>query len=139
MKIIMIKKRRIFLVVIVVIFLFLWVMSWDFSGENLELKYGASFSRFHADELKLEWRPVYLGILDDLGVRRLRFSAHWPLTEPKEGKYNFTELDFQFREAEKRDAKIVLAVGRRLPGWPECHTPEWVKKLPIEQQKERVE
>ena len=28
-----------------------------------------------------------------------------------------------------------MAVGRRLPGWPECHTPDWADKLPLDQQK----
>ncbi len=67
-----------------------------------------------------------MAILDDLKVRNLRFSAHWPLTEPEDGKYNFEELDFQMEEARKRNASVILAVGRRLPGWPECHEPEWL-------------
>lgn len=89
--------------------------------------YGVSFSRFHTDELKIDWKETYLAILDDLEVRNLRFSAHWPLTEPEEGEFNFEELDFQIKEAEKRNASVILAVGRRLPGWPECHEPDWMK------------
>ena len=96
--------------------------------------YGVSFSKFHSDELKLGWKETYLAILDDLKVRHLRLTAHWPLTQPKDGVYNFSELDFQIREAEKRNASVILAVGRRLPGWPECHTPDWVSKLPLDQQ-----
>jgi len=34
-------------------------------------------------------------------------------------------------EAQKRDAKVLLVVGRRVPRWPECHTPEWVAKQGI--------
>jgi len=29
-------------------------------------------------------------------------------------------------QAQERGAKIILAVGYRLPRWPECHQPEWV-------------
>lgn len=92
-----------------------------------ELTYGASFSRFHSDELHLDWKEVYLAILNDLKIRHFRFSAHWPLTEPEDNGYNFEELDFQIAEAKKVDASVILAVGRRLPGWPECHEPEWFK------------
>ncbi len=95
-----------------------------------KITYGVSFSKFHADELKLDWKETYLALLNDLGVRHFRFTAHWPNTEPVEGKFNFSELDFQMAEAQKRGADIILAVGRRLPGWPECHTPDWVKSNP---------
>ncbi len=104
----------------------LWVFSLDFSFKDNKPQYGVSFSRFHADELKLDWKTVYLATLNDLGVRNFRFSAHWPLTEPQENVFNFKELDFQISEAKKRNASVILAIGRRLPGWPECHDPQWV-------------
>ena len=118
------KKILLFLIIVVIAGFF--VLSID-SKKSEKFTYGISFSRFHADELKLNWKESYLAILNDLGVRNFRFSAHWPLTEPEEGKYNFEELDFQIKEAEKVGASVILAVGRRLPGWPECHEPEWLK------------
>src|SRR3989344_3987172 len=42
-----------------------------------------------------------------------------------------TELDYQIAEAERVGAEVVLAVGRRLPRWPECHIPEWASKLDV--------
>ncbi len=113
----------------------LLLLSIDYSKPE-EFKYGVSFSRFHADELGLNWKETYLAILNDLGVRNFRFSAHWPLTEPEEGKFNFEELDFQMNEAQKAGASVILAVGRRLPGWPECHEPQWVQ---VESGKLKVE
>src|SRR3990167_8489909 len=130
-------KYRI-LLILVVVAAFLWVLSWDLYSNKTEFVYGVSFSRFHSDELKLDWKKTYLAILDDLKVRRLRLTAHWPLTEPKDGIYNFSELDFQIKEAEKRNATVILAVGRRLPGWPECHTPDWAAKLPLDQQRVKL-
>ena len=121
----MIRKTK-FLIGVGIILSILFVFSFNFSPTE-DFKYGVSFSRFHTDELGLDWKEVYLAILDDLAVRHFRFSAHWPLTEPEEGKYNFEELDFQMKEAEKRDASVILAVGRRLPGWPECHEPKWLQ------------
>ena len=118
--------KKIFLLILVAVILALYFLSLDYHKPD-KLFYGVSFSRFHSDELKLDWKETYLAIQNDLGVRKFRFSAHWPMVEPTEGNYNFEELDFQIKEAEKVGASVILAVGRRLPGWPECHEPEWVK------------
>lgn len=109
------------------------LMSFRAAPEGIE--YGASFTKLHADELHLDWKEVYLAMLDDLGVRHLRLSAHWPMIEPERDAFDFSAMDYQIREATKRDASIVLSVGRRLPRWPECHTPKWVGTMPWDEQK----
>lgn len=91
--------------------------------------FGLTFSRFKAEYLNLDWRETYLAILDDLKVRQLRLAAYWPDIESQPDSLNFSNLDWQIDEAEKRGAKIILAVGLRLPGWPECHLPDWAKDL----------
>ena len=101
----------------------------SFRNIPAHIEYGASFSKLHADELQLDWKAVYLALLDDLGVKKLRLSAHWPMIEPEEGVFNFSELDLQMREAAAHDASVILAVGRKTPGWPECHTPDWAGGL----------
>ena len=121
------KKIKISIVVILVFCAVLFVLSFDFYPAK-NFTYGVSFSRFHADELGLDWKETYLAILNDLKVKHFRFSAHWPMVEPEEGKYNFQELDFQIKEAQKAGASVILAIGRRLPGWPECHEPEWLSR-----------
>ena len=126
------NKFKIFLIAVLLLAGGFYVLSLRPLPQSIT--YGVSFSRFHSDELKLDWKKKYLAILDDLKVKHLRLTAHWPLTQPKDGVYNFSEMDFQIEEAEKRNASVILAVGRRLPGWPECHTPDWVSKLPLDQQ-----
>lgn len=101
-------------------------------------QYGVSFNTLYARELGLEWESVYLAVLDDLGVRHLRLAAHWPMVEPQEGVWNFEELDRQVALAEEYDATVVLAVGRRLPRWPECHVPLWAKEKSWEEQKQEL-
>lgn len=102
-----------------------------------QLKFGVNFSKGRAEALELDWRENYLAILDDLGAKRLRLGAYWDAIEKEEGVYDFSELDWIVSEAEKRDAKIILAIGKRLPGWPECHEPFWVQnqKLNIKNKK----
>lgn len=93
------------------------------------IRYGATFSKFRTDELKLPWKETYDAIIDDLKVRRLRLVAHWQMVEPERDRYNFEELDYEMRRAEEVGAEVILAVGRRLPSWPECHMPEWARQL----------
>lgn len=114
------------------------LFSLSFRSSADEIRYGVSFSKFRSEELGLPWQETYLALLDDLGVRNLRLVAHWPMIEPEKGSYDFSALDFQIKEAEKRGAKVILAVGRRLPSWPECHEPTWAKALPPEEQKEAL-
>ncbi len=133
----MITKKRVIILALVFVLATLWVLSLDLSPDK-NFVYGVSFSRFHSDELKLDWKKAYIAILDDLKIRHLRLTAHWPLTEPKKGVYNFSELDFQIKEAEKRGDTIILAIGHRLPGWPECHTPDWVVSLSDVQHKQEL-
>jgi Beta-galactosidase len=96
------------------------------------ITYGMSFNTMYAKELGLDWKETYDAILNDLGVRHLRLAAHWPMVEPQSGVYNFEELDYQIAKAEAVNAEVILAVGRRLPRWPECHVPEWATKLSAE-------
>jgi hypothetical protein len=99
-----------------------------------QIIYGMSFNTMYATELQLDWKQTYDAIIDELGVRHFRLAAHWPMIEPERGVYNFSELDYQIQRAEEVGATVVLAVGRRLPRWPECHVPEWAKSLPLEEQ-----
>lgn len=93
-----------------------------------QITYGMSFNTMYARELGLDWRETYDAILYDLGVRDLRLAAHWPMVEPIPNVYNFAEIDYQLDVANEVGASVVFAVGRRLPRWPECHTPEWIKE-----------
>jgi len=137
-------RRKIKKICIILTLLFIIVASvlFIFSLEKIpeKITYGASFSKLHADELGLDWRDVYLAMLDELGIRHFRLSAHWPNIEPQKDTYNFVDLDFQMKEAQKRGVSVILTVGRRLPGWPECHEPHWTTNLSKEEtQKELLE
>jgi hypothetical protein len=98
-----------------------------------QIVYGMSFNTPYARELGLDWRVTYDAVLDDLQVRHLRLAAHWPMIEPAPNVYNFEELDYQVRRAEEVGATVILAVGRRLPRWPECHVPDWTGTLSTEE------
>lgn len=103
-----------------------------------KIQYGMSFNTMYANELGLDWRETYDAIIDELGVRHLRLAAHWTMIEPARDQYNFSELDYQLNKAEAVEAEVILAVGRRLPRWPECHVPGWAKELTWEEQKQEI-
>ncbi len=108
------------------------------SDKPKEIKYGVSYNDLYVQELGLDPKKVYISILDELGVKRLRLSAHWTMVEPIKDTFNFRELDFQIREAERRGVDVILGVGRRLPRWPECHVPDWARELSWEEQKVEI-
>lgn len=90
-----------------------------------QLSYGLTFSPMVLRDMGLDWRAAFLETLDDLAVKRLRLVAYWPMVEPTKDTYDFTDLDWQINQASQRGAQVILAVGARLPRWPECHYPQW--------------
>ncbi|MFM2340193.1 MAG: hypothetical protein RLZZ360_829 [Candidatus Parcubacteria bacterium] len=128
------RKKIISIIFVFLGFLVVGVIILAYKPEPTTIGYGMSFNTPYARELGLDWQATYDAIIDDLGVRRLRLAAHWPIIEPQNDRWNFSELDYQVKKAEEVGATIVLAVGRRLPRWPECHIPDWVKTETVETQ-----
>lgn len=115
---------------LIIIFLFLLlILSQGRNYSKSELEYGLTFSKKQAASLGFDWREVYLSILDDLKVKKLRLPAYWNEIATSDGEFRWEEMDWQIEEATKREAEIIVAVGGRLPRWPECHFPDWAEKL----------
>jgi hypothetical protein len=133
------SKKKMALIILVVILLA--VVGYFFIGiskSSEDVEWGVNFSQKRSEEFGLDWKQNYLAILDDLGASRIKIASHWDLIEKKEGEYFFENLDFQIEEARKRDAKVILVVGRKTPGWPECHVPEWAASQTKEKQQEKI-
>lgn len=92
--------------------------------------YGATFSPDYAREFGLDAGQVYLAVLDDLGVRQVRLPIQWYSLQPTPDKINFDDLDWYVDQAARRNVKVVLVVGNKVPRWPECYTPGWAYNLP---------
>lgn len=115
--------------------------AWLFVGKAPpaeKIIWGVSFSQKQSELLGLDWKESYLALLNELEVPAIKIIAYWDLVEPEPDKYFFEDLDFQIEEAGKRRVKIILALGRKVPRWPECHLPEWAQNLSEESQEERV-
>lgn len=100
--------------------------------------WGVDFSDLYSKQVGLNSREVLPAILNDLKVKNFRLNAHWSEIEKNEGQYDFSELDFQISEIKKSGGKIILALGKRLPRWPECHEPNWTKQLTTNNQQQSL-
>lgn len=129
---------RIFILIFLVVVIIAGYLFIGTPPEAKEQIFGVNFSQKHASQLGLDWKETYVALLDDLGAKKLKVAAHWDLLEPEEGNFYLEDLDWQIEEAEKRGAKILLAIGMKTPRWPECHFPEWAKKLEKEKQQEKI-
>lgn len=123
------------IILIVALFLYLFVGK---AKPAEKIEWGVTFSKGYAADFEPDWKKMFLSILDDLKVKKIRLIAYWSEIEKTQGEYDFSELDWQINEVSKRGGEIVLAIGRRLPRWPECFSPEWSKNLSEEDNQEFV-
>ena len=101
-----------------------------FISEQENMAWGVSFSTHYAkDVLGLNWQDAYQAMLDELKVKYLRIPVYWTETEPQNGNYDFSDYDWMIKKAEENGAHVVLAIGQKLPRWPECFVPEWASRL----------
>lgn len=117
---------------------FVGVVAKNLGLEERDIQLGATFSLKYAEDLGLDWREAYAATLDDLRVRRLRIPAYWDRIEPEDGEFDFTDLDWQLRQADRYGVKVILAIGRKLPRWPECHVPVWTEGAAEDVQQARI-
>jgi hypothetical protein len=92
-----------------------------------DVAWGVTFSQKASGQLGLDWRANYRAIVRELRPAGLRLVAYWDLIEPARGRYEFSDLDWQISEAEKAGIPVVLAVGEKVPRWPEYHLPQWAR------------
>ncbi len=92
---------------------------------NKPLKLGVTFIPNYAQGFGLDPKQTMQAMITDLGVKNIRLVSYWETIEPSPGKYDFSQLDWEFAMANAAGAKISLAIGLRQPRWPECHSPTW--------------
>lgn len=124
--------------VLIITFIVLSFLPLQNVPRNSQINFGVTFSPKYARFLGLDFQKTYIQILDELKVRNLRLPSYWDNLEKEKGIYDFADTDFLLNEAEKRGARVLLVVGARQPRWPECHYPDWSKKLSVTQRQEKT-
>jgi hypothetical protein len=97
------------------------------------INYGVNFSSKYATELGMDWKQTYIAILDDLGAKNIRLVAYWDDIEKTKGVYNYSDILWQLQEAEKRNLNVIMAIGRKVPRYPECFEPQWWREMESEE------
>jgi len=97
---------------------------WSESSKPLTL--GVSFIPDYAESLGLNPQQTMAALTNDLHVKEFRLTSYWNDIEPTPGNYDFSQLDWEFAQADTAHAKVILSLGLRQPRWPECHEPNWV-------------
>ena len=123
------------LILIIGLFLYLFVGK---AKPAEKIEWGITFSKKAAMDYTVDWKKMFSSTLDDLKVKKVRLIAYWDEIEKTQGKYDFSDLDWQINEVSKRGGEIILVMGRRTPRWPECHQPEWIKDISTGQQEEEI-
>ena len=91
---------------------------------------GVTYISDYAESLGLDSKQTFSALLNDLHVKQFRLVSYWSDIEPTQGTYDFSQLDWQFQQAQSHGAKVSLAIGLRQPRWPECHMPSWATSEP---------
>jgi hypothetical protein len=130
---------------LIVFIIFLAALAWGFNrlsqppvGITQNIKWGISFSRIFAVQMNLDWKETYSAILDELRPKSLRLPIYWEDVEPQEGQYTFGDYDWMVEQAKEKKVDMILAVGRKLPRWPECHVPTWARSRSEEVQQDKI-
>jgi hypothetical protein len=99
---------------------------------------GVTFSPGQAKYLGVDPKEVLNASLDDLKIKNYRLSAYWNVIEPAPGQFDFSDIDWQLDAVEARGGNVIMAVGMRLPRWPECHPPKWATVLDDQARQTRI-
>lgn len=129
------KKTGLSIAALVIV---LGILSLPTKSPDRPITWGVTFSDKFAKLFDVPWKESYIALLDDLGARNLRLAAYWDESEATPGEYIFDDLDWMLGEATRRDAKVILAIGRKEPRWPECHVPTWALAKAKEAQNEKL-
>jgi hypothetical protein len=117
-------------IIVLLVFFVIWFLSGEGVKENNSVTWGVSFSPQQATDLGLDWKVVYIALLDEMKVKRFRLAVPWNKVSSERRVYDFSDIDWMLTEADKRDATVTLNIGRKLIRWPECHDPSWIFGIP---------
>jgi len=132
------KKIKNYLLIFFALIILVMALSLGTIYAKKDLRYGVTYSKKQSEDLGLDWQKVYLAMLDELQIKKLRLVAYWDEIEGNKDAYDWQSLDWQVARATEHDAEIILAVGGRLPRWPECHYPDWTNDLTESEQESKI-
>lgn len=132
-------KKTLIILLIITAGIFYLVRKPSGTVSNAEdIQWGVAFSKIFSVQMGLDWKENYLAVLDELKPAAIRLPIYWQDIEPDPGKYDFSDYDWMVEEARKTNTKLILVIGRKVPRWPECHSPFWADKLSENEKQEKI-
>lgn len=117
--------RITFLIVLITVgmFLFARISIVLHDTPNQPIRYGISFSTAYAGYLGLDPIATYHDLVETLGVRAVRIPVYWSDVQKTKDQYDWNQLDTLVKYSEAQNVKLTLAIGHKVPRWPECYVP----------------
>ena len=130
-----------FIVLIAIIVLIAAFVCYFFMGQTKaqdSITWGVDFSQSQAEYLKLNWKDLYMAMITDLKVKNIKLHTNWDWVEGKKDNFYFNDIDWQVKQAEQNNVKIIYVIGMKTGRWPECHMPAWTEGMPEAQVKSEL-
>ncbi|OGL72023.1 hypothetical protein A3C17_04530 [Candidatus Uhrbacteria bacterium RIFCSPHIGHO2_02_FULL_53_13] len=93
---------------------------------------GFTYSVTYAEYLGLDPTRTFDTMVEELRPNFVRIPVYWSRIEASNNEYSFQELDRLMDIADEHDVPVTLAIGRKVPRWPECFLPEFALPLDAE-------
>ncbi len=137
-KLFSLRLFRIFLITFLLILLSPFLLFYFLRPhEAKNINYGVTFSSKYAEDIGLNWKEAYIKILDDLKVKNIRLVVYWDEAEKYQNWFDYSNIKWQLDEAQKRNLNVILTMGKKVPRYPECFEPDWVKSSPNQSFRDR--
>lgn len=91
--------------------------------------FGFTYSTVYAEYLGLDPVPAFQKIVQEIPFRFVRLPVYWNRYEPLNDLWSDQELQSLLDIAQKNHVSVILAIGHKVPRWPECFTPTWATDL----------
>lgn len=114
--------------------LFVAAFVWLNSRPITHTTFGVTFSWVYAQELHQDPLDLYEELIDDLKVRHVRLPLYWSQIETAQDEFDWKMPDALVALSEDRGVQLTIAVGIKVPRWPECYIPDWVKTQDVTKQ-----
>ena len=128
------KAAGIFLALIAIICIALAVYFKPATDQEFFVSFSAPYARY----LGLNDKVTFAAILQELKPKQVRLASYWYDVEKERGKYDFSSVDWQLEMAKRAGVNVVLAIGHKLPRWPECSQPGWYNDLSQAEKEEAI-
>lgn len=89
-------------------------------------RYGFTFSSMYAESLGLDARETLFASLHAFHPDFVRLPLYWDAIERSPDVYSWEAVDTFVADIRAADAQLYIAIGTKVPRWPECFVPDWV-------------